>query len=71
MYETDRRDFSAPVYSGNDNIFGFPVVDFFENNICFKLIWDFLRLFEVSWGLQRQIILVLGLGDTFKSPEII
>ena len=30
-----------------------------------------LDLCEVSWGLQGEIILVLGLNDTLKSPEII
>ena len=67
MYETDRRDISAPVSSQVFNILDVQNFDLFNNDIFNECFGIFLGLFGVSWSLQ---ILVLGVADTSENPQI-
>ena len=50
-----------------------PIVDIlaFPEIILAKMIREFLKLFGGSECLQRYIILVLGVMDTSRNPEIL
>ena len=68
-FKTDRHDFSVPAFANKQKLCISKILIFmkiFKN--WFGLL---LGLFEVSWGLKRQIILVLALKDTSRNPEII
>ena len=67
----DRRDFLVSAFPNIFEMFDFQNVDINNKTIFRKVFLIILELFEVSGGLKRWMILVWGLGDTFKNPEII
>ena len=49
----------------------FKTLDISPQKYFRKTIRNFLESFRVSWCLEREIIVVLGLMETSRNPEII
>ena len=59
-----------PVFSTISKQFDIRDLKISKNNLRENELGFVLGLFGASWGLQRKLILVLGLGDTSGNPEI-